>query len=84
MYGFPVDAFWPEQNLIAEVDGLPSHSKPGQIRNDRRKELILREHGHTVVRYDWTLIKQASRGVADDLERHGVGRSPGKPTNRLP
>lgn len=73
MYGFPVDAYWPEPNLIAEVDGLPSHSKPAQLRRDRRKELTLREHGHRVVRYDWTLVKNASEEVYEDLVRHGVG-----------
>lgn len=75
MYGFAVDAFWPDVNLVVEVDGLPSHSKPGQLRKDRRKELTLREHGHTVVRYDWTLVKAASEEVAADLMRQGVRRA---------
>jgi predicted transcriptional regulator of viral defense system len=76
MYGFPVDAYWPDQNLIVEVDGLDGHSKPAQLRKDRRKELTLREHGHNVVRYDWTLVKAASEQVAADLVRHGVGEAP--------
>jgi predicted transcriptional regulator of viral defense system len=76
MHGFPVDAYWPEQNLIVEVDGLGSHSKPAQLRKDRRKALTLREHGHTVVRYDWTLVKAASGDVAADLVRHGVSEAP--------
>jgi very-short-patch-repair endonuclease len=84
MYGFPVDAYWPEQNLIAEVDGLEAHSEPAQLRKDRRKELTLREHGHTVVRYDWTLVKAASEDVAADLIRHGVREAPSKPSNTLP
>jgi predicted transcriptional regulator of viral defense system len=84
MYGFPVDAYWPDQNLIAEVDGLDAHSKAAQLRNDRRKELTLREHGHTVVRYDWTLVKNASVEVYEDLVRLGVPRVPVKPTIRVP
>jgi predicted transcriptional regulator of viral defense system len=72
MYGFPVDAYWPDPNVIVEVDGLDGHSKPAQVRNDRRKELTLREHGHTVVRYDWALVKSASEQVAADLVRQGV------------
>jgi hypothetical protein len=71
MYGFPVDAYWPDINLIVEVDGI-QHSKPGQLRKDRRNELTLREHGHTVVRYDWALVKEASSQVAADLVRHSV------------
>lgn len=73
MYGFPVDAYWPDPNLIAEVDGVGAHSKTAQLRKDRRKELTLREHGHMVVRYDWELVKNASEEVAADLARHGVG-----------
>jgi len=72
MYGFPVDAYWPEQNLIAEVDGVGAHSKAAQLRNDRRKELTLREHGHAVMRYDWALVSAASEQVATDLARLGV------------
>lgn len=64
----------PDPNLIAEVDGLGAHSQPAQLRTDRRKELTLREHGHAVVRYDWTLVKAASRDVAADLVRQGVPR----------
>ena len=69
MYGFPVDAYWPDHNLVVEVDGLAAHSKPGQIRSDRRKELTLREHGLVVVRYDWPLVRAASEQVAADLLR---------------
>lgn len=76
MYGFPVDAYWPDINLVVEVDGRKAHAKPSQRRNDRRKELTLREHGHTVVRYDWELVKNAAEEVAVDLVRLGVGRSP--------
>ena len=73
LYGFPVDAYWPDHNLIAEVDGVRNHSKIAQLRGDRRKELTLREHGHRVVRYDWDLVKAASEQVAADLIRHGIG-----------
>lgn len=73
MYGFPVDAYWPDHNLVVEVDGRSAHSKPGQRRNDRRKELTLRQHGHVVVRYDWKLVNAASAEVAADLSRLGVG-----------
>ena len=69
MYGFPVDAYWAEHNLVVEVDGLGHHSKPAQIRTDRRKELTLRAHGLQVVRYDWPLVKGAAEEVGADLLR---------------
>jgi predicted transcriptional regulator of viral defense system len=69
MYGFPVDAHWPDHNLVVEVDGLRNHSKPAQIRTDRRKELTLRAHGLQVVRYDWPLVTGAPEEVGTDLLR---------------
>jgi hypothetical protein len=65
-----------DQDLIAEVDGLGPPSEPAPLRKDRRKELTLREHGHRVVRYDWTLVKAASEQVVADLVRQGVGEAP--------
>jgi predicted transcriptional regulator of viral defense system len=69
MYGFPVDAYWAEHSLVVEVDGLGHHSKPAQIRSDRRKELTLRAHGLQVVRYDWPLVRGAAEEVGADLLR---------------
>lgn len=72
MYGFPVDAYWPDHNLVVEVDGKDGHSKPAQIRKDRRKEITLRAHNLTVVRYDWDLVKHEPEAVYADLARHGL------------
>ncbi len=69
MYGVQVDAYWAEHNLVVEVDGLGHHSKPAQIRADRRKELKLRAHGLQVLRYDWPLVKRAAEEVGADLLR---------------
>jgi predicted transcriptional regulator of viral defense system len=69
MYGFLVDAYWPDHNLVVEVDGLANHSKRAQIRTDRRKELTLRAHGLQVVRYDWPLVTGAPEEVGADLLR---------------
>lgn len=73
MYGFPVDAYWPDHNLIVEVDGRDAHSSRAQLHEDRRKELTLRRHGHRVVRYDWPLVRGASEEVCDDLTRQLAG-----------
>jgi very-short-patch-repair endonuclease len=74
--GFPVDAYWPEHNLVVEVDGLRNHSKPAQLRTDRRKELTLRAHGLQVVRYDWPLVTGAPEEVGADLLRQLAAASP--------
>lgn len=73
MYGFPVDAYWPEHNLIVEVDGRDAHSSRAQLHRDRRKELTLRRHGHRVVRYDWPLVHSAADEVCADLRRQLAG-----------
>ncbi len=63
MHGFPVDAYWPDHNLVAEVDGRRNHSKPAQKRSDCRKELTLRTHDITVVRYDWPIRATTQRAT---------------------
>lgn len=69
MFGFPVDAFWRDHGLVAEVDGGPDHSSRAQRHKDRSKELTLRAHGLSVVRYDWQLVTLEPGEVAADLLR---------------
>ena len=74
LHGVQPDAYWPDHNLVVEVDGLKNHSKPAQIRADRRKELTLRAHGVPVIRYDWPLVTGAPQEVARDLLRELAAR----------
>lgn len=76
MFGFPVDAYWPDHGLVVEVDGGPDHSSAAQRHRDRSKELTLRAHGLTVVRYDWTLVTSEPGEVAADLVRQLAAASP--------
>lgn len=69
MFGFPVDAFWRDHGLVVEVDGGPDHSSAAQRHRDRGKELTLRAHGLSVVRYDWALVTREPGAVAADLLR---------------
>jgi hypothetical protein len=77
LHGVEADAWWPDFNLVAELDGDGNHRKPAQRARDRRKEVVLREHGLTVVRYDYDLIMRTPRTVRRDLlnqMRHGTSR----------
>lgn len=56
VHGILVDAYWPTPGLVIELDGHANHSSPAQLRRDRRNDLLLREHGLTVLRYDWALV----------------------------
>jgi hypothetical protein len=76
IHGVEVDAWWPDFNLVVELDGDGNHRKPAQRSKDRRKEVILREHGLTVLRYDYDLTMRTPVDVKDDLLRHmGTQRS---------
>ena len=51
--GFEVDAYWPEHNLIVEVDGYGTHKTRAAFERDRRKDAALTAAGHRVVRITW-------------------------------
>ncbi len=51
--GYEVDAYWPEHNLIVEVDGYGTHKTRAAFERDRRKDAALTAAGHRVVRITW-------------------------------
>jgi len=72
LHGVEPDAWWPQFNLVVELDGDAAHRKPAQRSRDRRKEVILRKHGLTVVRYDYDLTIRTPADLRQDLLRHMV------------
>jgi hypothetical protein len=69
VHGHLVDAYWPQHGLVVELDGLANHSSPAQLRRDRERDLALRAHGLTVVRYDWNLVSLRPQDTHADLLR---------------
>jgi hypothetical protein len=67
LHGLLVDAYWPDQALVVELDGYANHSSPAQLRRDRERELTLRGKGLRVVRYDWELLHREPAMVHADL-----------------
>jgi very-short-patch-repair endonuclease len=51
-----VDAYFPDQGLVVELDGDANHRTGAQRRRDRRNEMILRGLGLEVLHYDWALL----------------------------
>jgi very-short-patch-repair endonuclease len=62
-----VDALWRDERLIVELDGHKAHSRSAAIEQDRRRELVLRSLGYTVLRYTWAQVTRNPDGVVSDL-----------------
>jgi very-short-patch-repair endonuclease len=67
IHGVEADAWWPDFNLVVELDGNANHHTPAQRNKDLRKELTLRDHGITVLRYDYHLATRTPSKIRDDL-----------------
>ena len=65
--GWPVDVFWRDEGVVAELDGVDNHHSPGQIDRDRRKELALRAIGLVVLRYSTPQVAEQGALVIADL-----------------
>ena len=53
MAGYEVDAYWPAQRLVVEVDGWAYHRTRQAFERDRRKDAALTAAGNRVVRVTW-------------------------------
>lgn len=67
VYGDEPDCYWPDFALVVEIDGDGNHGTPAQRRRDRRKDMRLRAHGLTVVRYGGDEIIHDAATVAADV-----------------
>jgi very-short-patch-repair endonuclease len=45
LHGYEVDAYWPEQRLVLEVDGAATHTTRHAFHTDRRRDRALAAHG---------------------------------------
>jgi hypothetical protein len=65
--GYVVDAFWPDANLVVELDGREVHGTPAAVVEDRRRELALRGTGVEVIRYGSEQVDYQDDLVAPDV-----------------
>jgi very-short-patch-repair endonuclease len=65
--GHEVDALWPRERLIAEVDGYAFHSSRVAFERDRLRDSDLQLAGHTVLRLTWRQLTTRPEAVAARL-----------------
>jgi very-short-patch-repair endonuclease/predicted transcriptional regulator of viral defense system len=73
--GYEVDAVWPAQRLVVEVDGHGAHGHQAAFERDRAKDQALVAAGYVVVRFTWNQLTQrpllVAARVAAALARRG-------------
>jgi very-short-patch-repair endonuclease len=65
--GYEVDAFWPKERVIVEVDGFALHSSHSAFQRDRRRSVDLSADGNTVLRITWHQLTRRPLVVAARL-----------------
>jgi len=71
--GHQVDAFWPQHNLIAELDGWANHHTRHAFENDRTRDADLQAAGHRVVRFTHNQVTRRQAHVIETLRRLALG-----------
>jgi very-short-patch-repair endonuclease len=65
--GWEVDAIWPAQRLVVEVDGWNFHGTRQAFERDRRRDASLQPAGYRVVRITWRRLRYEAYAVAAEL-----------------
>jgi hypothetical protein len=66
---FEVDALWPAEKLIVELDGGAAHRTRRAFEDDRRRDAALAAAGYLVVRLTWRRVTEDAGEVARQLRR---------------
>jgi very-short-patch-repair endonuclease/predicted transcriptional regulator of viral defense system len=63
-----VDAVWPAERLVVELDGAAVHHTRRAFHEDRRRDAALVAAGYVVVRLTWQRVTRESDGVIRELQ----------------
>jgi very-short-patch-repair endonuclease len=74
LLGFEVDALWPKQRLVVELDGFAFHRHRAAFERDRARDAALQAAGYRVVRFTHRRLKQEPGTVAGELRSLLSGR----------
>jgi very-short-patch-repair endonuclease len=79
--GFEVDAVWPAEKLIVEVDGHGAHGHRAAFERDRKRDQKLIAAGYLVLRFTWRqLTREPLAAVARIAEILSVRRHTTRPS----
>ena len=81
--GVLVDAVWPEQQLVVELDGYAYHGTRTAFEEDRRRDTTLQLAGHRVLRVTHRRLEEEPQAVLRAL-RTMLGVSPGPRVEAAP
>ena len=70
---YRLDFFWPEADLVVEVDGWSTHVSPTARRRDYRKQNRVVIGDHWILRYDWfDIVHDVKRTMAEIQEAYAA------------
>ena len=75
--GWEVDAVWPQNRLVVEVDGYAYHGNRAAFERDRRKDAALTAAGYRVVRITWRQLEDEPHAVVALIARLTATKSAG-------
>jgi very-short-patch-repair endonuclease len=67
--GFEVDALWPPQRLIAELDGYEFHRTRAAFERDRARDAELQLAGYRILRVTYRRMVNEPKAVATAIRR---------------
>jgi very-short-patch-repair endonuclease len=67
--GYEVDAFWPANRLIAELDSWEFHRGRKAFERDRERDAVLQAAGYRVIRITWRRLTRNPEEVAALVRR---------------
>jgi very-short-patch-repair endonuclease len=65
--GHEVDAFWPAERLVVEVDGFAYHAGRAAFERDRRRDAEVQALGYRVMRVTWRRMAEEPEAVVAQL-----------------
>jgi very-short-patch-repair endonuclease len=64
-----VDALWPRERLVVELDGAAAHHTARGFEDDRRRDAAMTACGYVVVRLTWRRVTREGSAVVEELRR---------------